>query len=252
MLETLLSFNLSQESWALAILCGILIGIAKTGLNGAAMLVVPILAGIFGSKPSVGLLLPMLCFADIFGVSYYRRHAEWYYIIRLMPWALSGIVIGLLVGAAVNEEHFKIILAVTVLAGIAIMIWRERKQGATTVPKSRWFSIIMGLAGGFTTMIGNAAGPVMALYLLSMQLPKYSYIGTTAWFFMIVNLVKVPLHVIFWHTITMRSLIFDIAMIPAIIVGAGIGITTVKNIPEQLYRKIIIAMTVLAAFKLFL
>jgi len=248
--ETLQSFDLSAGFWLLLILCGVLIGIAKTGISGAGMLVVPILAGIFGGRPSAGLLLPMLCFGDIFGVTYYHRHAEWRHIWRLMPWAAAGIAIGLFVGAAVTDLQFNRMLSFIILAGLAVMIWRGQRGDVLNVPEYRWFAALMGLAGGFTTMIGNAAGPVMALYLLSMRLPKYAYIGTGAWFFMIVNLAKVPLHIFVWHTITVRTVTLNVAMIPSIALGAGLGIWIVRKIPEKVFRWIIIAMTAAAAVKL--
>ena len=100
-------------------------------------------------------------------------------------------------------------------------------------------------------MIGNAAGPVMALYLLSMRLPKNSYIGTGAWFFFIVNVSKVPLHIWSWHTISLSTFTLDVLMIPAIAAGAFLGIWLVRLLPEKVFRIIIIATTLLSAFLLF-
>jgi uncharacterized membrane protein YfcA len=119
------------------------------------------------------------------------------------------------------------------------------------IPKSLWFAIILGLSGGFVSMIGNAAGPVMALYLLSMRLPKNSFIGTGAWFFFVVNLSKVPLHVWSWKTITLDTFILDVMMLPAIASGAFIGIWVVRLFPEKLYRILIIVTTLLSAILLF-
>jgi len=251
MTEFFASFDLSAAEWLLAVLCGVLVGTAKTGVGGAGMLVVPVLAGIFGGRPSTGLLLPMLSMGDVFGVTWYHRHADWRHIRRLMPWTVAGIAAGLVIGGAVSAEAFRTILAATILVGLAVMVWRESRGDDIAIPDRRWFSALMGVAGGFTTMIGNAAGPVMALYLLSMRLPKYAYIGTSAWFFMIVNLLKIPLHVVFWKTITPGTLAFDLAMLPAIAVGAVIGVGVVRLIPEKAYRRFIMAMTALAAVKLF-
>jgi uncharacterized membrane protein YfcA len=111
--------------------------------------------------------------------------------------------------------------------------------------------MILGLLGGFATMIGNAAGPVMALYLLSMRLPKNSYIGTGAWFFAIVNISKVPFHIFSWKTINLQSFMLDVIMIPAIATGAILGIYLVRFFPEKAYRIFIILTTVLSAFLLF-
>ncbi|HDY88981.1 MAG TPA: sulfite exporter TauE/SafE family protein, partial [bacterium] len=217
----------------------------------AGMLGVPLMAGIFGGRPSAGLVLPMLCIADIFGVTYYHRHAKWKYVLRLMPWTIAGILIGLFVGNIVSDIQFKGIIAVIILLSVVVMIWRDIRHAEIAIPDNRWFSALMGLAGGFATMIGNSAGPIMALYFLSMHLPKNAYIGSIAWFFMIVNLLKVPLHVFFWGTITVKTLSFNAVMLPVIAVGAVAGVRVVKKIPEKPYRIFIIAMMTVAAIKMF-
>jgi hypothetical protein len=142
-------------------------------------------------------------------------------------------------------------MAIVILVGLAIMIWRERKGEAAKIPHNWFFSSIAGLLGGFSTMIGNAAGPVMAIYLLSMHLPKNSFIGTGAWFFLIINLFKIPFHVTVWETINWTTITLDLSMIPIIMIGAYLGIKLVKIIPEKPYRIFIIATTGLAAVRLF-
>jgi uncharacterized membrane protein YfcA len=214
-------------------------------------MVVPLMANAFGGRPSVGILLPILIFADIFAVTWYHRHAAWKHILRLIPWALAGIVTATLVGRSISDTTFNRLLAAVVILGIAILIWRDLKRNQLKIPESGWFAASLGLLGGFATMIGNAAGPVMALYLLSMRLPKNSFIGTGAWFFFIVNLSKVPLHIWSWKTITSNTLLLDVLMIPAIAAGAFAGIWLVKMLPEKVYRIIVIITTILSAIFLF-
>jgi hypothetical protein len=119
------------------------------------------------------------------------------------------------------------------------------------IPDYWWFSAIMGFAGGFATMIGNAAGPIMAVYLLSMRLPKNSYIGTGAWFFFVINLFKIPFHIFVWGTITWSTISFDLLMVPALALGAITGFRVVKFIPEKVYRIFIIATTLISSIFLF-
>lgn len=214
-------------------------------------MVVPILANAFGGRVSVGLLLPILIFADIIAVAWYNRHAEWKHVLRLIPWALAGIGIATLVGRNISDLTFNRILAILVLSGIAVLIWQDLRFQKDKIPKSKYFAAILGLVGGFATMMGNAAGPVMALYLLSMRLPKNTYIGTGAWFFFIVNLSKVPLHIWSWKTITLESFKLDLLMIPAIAAGAFLGIWLVRFFPERMYRLLVIVTTLLSAFLLF-
>ncbi len=245
------SYDLTSLQWILLGISGLLIGMSKTGLSGVGLMVVPILANAFGGKPSVGLLLPILIFADIFAVAWYNRHAEWKHIIRLLPWAITGILLATLVGKSISDNTFRLLLAAIVLFGIVILVWRDLKSGEKKIPQSRWFAGGLGLLGGFATMIGNAAGPVLALYLLSMKLPKNSFIGTGAWFFFIINLSKVPLHIWSWKTITMDSFLLDLMVIPAIAAGAALGIWLVRLLPEKIYRIIVIATTLLSALLLF-
>lgn len=238
-----LDLNLLQ--WTLMALCAMLIGMSKVGVPGVSMIVVPTLAIIFGGKQSTGVLLPILMMADLFGVIYYRRHAQWSYILKIIPWAFIGIGLALWVGEVVNDEQFKNIIAILVFLCIGLMLWRDRKKGQQFFPDQWWFAAAMGVLGGFATMIGNVAGPIFAIYLLAMHLPKNSFIGTSAWFFLIVNYSKFPLHVFIWKTISWQSLTLDL-----IGLGAFLGIKLVKVLPEKIYRSAVIILTALSAFLL--
>jgi hypothetical protein len=248
--DFLQSYELTELQWIFLGLSALLIGMSKTGLSGVGLMVVPIMANAFGGRPSVGLLLPMLIFADVFAVTWYNRHAQWKHILRLLPWALCGIILATLVGRSISDDSFNRLLAAMVIVGIVILIWRDIRSGKMKIPESMWFAAGLGLLGGFATMIGNAAGPVMALYLLSMRLPKNLFIGTGAWFFFIINLSKVPLHIWSWKTISTETLLLDVAMIPAIASGAFLGIWVVKLLPEKVFRIIVIATTLLSALLL--
>lgn len=250
MIEMIAEYNLTVSQWLIVLLCAMLVGMAKTGLTGVGLMVVPLLASVFGGRTSVGLLLPILIFADIFAVGYYNRHAEWKYILRLIPWALVGITVGVLIGQIISDVVFIRVLATVVIIGIVLMIWQDFSR-KVKVPDYWWFSMGLGLLGGFITMIANAAGPIMALYLLSMRLPKNVFIGTGAWLLFIINVIKVPIHIGIWKTITVQSILFDILMIPAIALGAILGIWLVKFFPERAYRIFIIVTTLISAFVLF-
>ena len=249
-MEMIGEYNLTAPQWLIVVLCAMLVGMAKTGLSGVGLMVVPLMATVFGGRPSVGILLPILVFADVLAVSYYSRHAEWKHIIRLLPWVLIGIAAGVLIGQIISDKVFNRLLAILVLTGIILMILQDIRK-RVNVPENWWYSMGLGLLGGFVTMIGNSAGPIMALYLLSMRLPKNIFIGTGAWLLLIVNLVKVPIHIGIWKTITVQSLLFDVIMIPAIAMGALLGIWLVKFFPEKAYRIFIIATTLFSALLLF-
>ncbi len=244
--------ELTLLQWLLLFFCAAFIGMSKVGVPGVSLFVIPVLAIIFGGKASTGILLPVLMMADWFGVGYYHRHARWNFLWKLFPWALIGIGIALWVGEVVTEEWFKNIIAILVFVCIALMVWRDRKKGVDFFPDTWWFAAVMGVFGGFATMIGNVAGPIFAIYLLAMRMPKNNYIGTGAWFFLIINLIKFPLHIFIWETITWETLKLDLQLAPGIAAGAVIGIWLVKKIPENLYRSFVIVVTAVSAIILLI
>jgi uncharacterized membrane protein YfcA len=235
----------------MVILCALLIGMSKTGISGAGMAVIPIMAAIFGGKLSTGIVLPLLSMADIFAVGYYHRHANWKYVFKLLPWTVIGIFIGIYIGDIINDTVFKDIMGIIVMLSVAILVWRDVKKDIR-IPSGILFPAVMGLAGGFATMVGNAAGAIMALYLLSMRLPKNEYIGTGAWFFLIINLFKIPFHILIWKTIYMDTFLFDVILLPVIAIGAFMGIYIVKVIPEKAYRIFLLLTTAISALVLII
>ena len=247
-------FDISQVEtyqWVLSIVSGMVIGMSKAGLTGLTLMFIPLMALSFGGKASTGILLPMLCVGDIFAVAWYRRHAEWRYLLKLLPSAVVGIGVGVAVGGGLSDDSFRLLLGGIIMVLLGMMIWQDVYKKETHYPQAWWFAVLAGLAAGFTTMIGNAAGAITSIYLLSMRLPKNAFIGTAAWFFLIVNLLKVPLQVIFWKNISMATLTFDAIMVPAIAVGAAIGIIAAGKIPEKAYRVFVMVMTGVAGVLLF-
>lgn len=250
-----MNFDISQlqaYQWALGIASGLVIGMAKTGLSGLALFFIPLMAISFGSRASTGILLPMLCVGDIFAVLWYRRHGEIKYILKLLPSTLCGLGAGVAVGNNLSDRAFGILLGSIILALLALMIWQDAGKKNMPYPSAWWFSVLAGLLAGFTTMIGNAAGAVMSIYLLSVRLPKNTFIGTGAWFFLIINLLKIPPQIMFWKNISIATLTFDAFLIPVIAAGAFIGIKVTGKIPEKAYRIFVIVMTGLSSLMLLL
>ena len=243
--------DLSAYHWAIMVMAALFVGMTKTGVYGLGALVPPILAVVFGGRVSAGLLLPMLSMADIFAVIYYNRHASWPHLRKLFPFAIIGIFIAIWVGAVVNDSTFKAIMAVLILTGIPIMIWRESRRHTRPLAGNWWWGGVFGTAGGFSTMIGNTAGPIMSLYLLAMQLPKNVLIGTGAWFFLVVNLFKIPFHIFVWETISVQTITLNLIMWPVILLGGFLGVRLVRIIPEKPFRWLIIIMTTMASIRLF-
>jgi uncharacterized membrane protein YfcA len=240
----------SPYGWALLFVCALLIGMSKTGIQGINTLAIPLMAIHFGAKESTGLILPMLCFSDLIAVLYYRRTAEWKYILKLLPSAVAGFFLAIAVDKVIPSGEFRRLMAFCIFLGIGVMHWTERMGKEHKMFTSWWYAPAFGLAGGFTTMIGNAAGPVMAVYLLSMRLPKYSFVGTSAWFFLTVNYLKLPLQIFVWNNISVSSVTLNVLSIPFMLLGAACGVWFVKKVPENSYRIFIIAITILSTVML--
>ena len=245
--------DLSPSFFILFLISALTIGMSKAGLSGLGLVMVPLMALIFGARESTGIILPMLITADILAVIYYRSHAVWKHILRVMPWAITGIIIALITGNMINDNQFRMILLTVVWIMLALMLINDlRQKKGTEIPENHLFASLMGLAGGFSTMIGNAAGPVFTLYFLSMHLPKKEFIGTSAWLFLILNVSKLPLQAFVWKNITLNTLKADLIAIPVIVSGIFLGIWIVKLLPEKVYRYFVIFATLATSLLLFI
>lgn len=231
----------------LVLISALMTGMTKTGINGLGLVSVPLMALAFGAKASTGVLLPMLIIADIYAVSYYHRSANWKLIIKILPPAIIGISIAIIVGELITPATFRILLSIVVIVMVLVMIIRDLMGSRAKIPDTWLFAGIMGSIGGFATMIGNAAGPVFAVYLLALNLPKKEFIGTGAWFFLIINVFKLPFHLFVWETISWHSLQFDLLAIPIILLGGWLGVKLVKLFPEKIYRWFVVVSTTLSA-----
>jgi uncharacterized membrane protein YfcA len=241
----------SNSEWLLILLASFIIGLTKAGLKGVDMLSVTLMAIVFGSKASTGIVLPLLCLADIAAVAYYNRHAEWKHFKKLTPWMVVGIVLGVYLGQDMDEAIFRKIMAIIILLTIVIALVMEYRK-SQEVPRHPLFVVSTGLAAGFTTMIGNLAGAFSNLYFLAMRVDKNSFIGTAAWIFLIINLVKFPLQVFFWKNITVQSLKIDAMLVPTLAIGFVTGIFIVGKIKDEQYRKVVLILTLAGSILMLL
>lgn len=240
----------TPADWALIILAAFIIGLSKAGLKGIDMMNVTIMAIVFGGKASTGIVLPLLCIADIMAVKYYHRHAQWPHFWKLIPWMMIGILVGVYVGKDLNEVVFRKLMAVIIVLTVIIMVVLEVRK-TVLVPSNKLFVANMGLIAGFTTMLGNLAGAFSNIYFLAMRMPKNDFIGTAAWVFLVINLFKLPFQVFYWKNITAVSLQTDLLLLPALILGFWAGLKIVSKIKDDGYRKIVIVLTLLGALVIF-
>jgi hypothetical protein len=245
-----LLFVFSNFNWGLILLSAFFIGLSKAGLRGIDMMNVTIMAIVFGSKASTGIVLPLLCVADIIAVIYYNRHAQWNHFWKLIPWMAIGILVGVYVGKDMNEVLFRKIMAIIIITTVFIMVALEIRKNQV-IPTNKFFVANMGLAAGFTTMLGNLAGAFSNIYFLAMRMPKNDFIGTASWVFLVINLFKLPFQVFFWKNITTESLYTDLLLLPFAVIGFWIGVKIVSKIKEENYRKVVIVLTFLGALAIF-
>lgn len=242
--------DLNAGTWILAVVCAAILGMSKAGIAGLGMLSTPIMVSLFSAKQSMGILLPMLIVGDVFAVAYYHRHANWHMLTRLVPMAFAGIILGSFVMDRVTDSQLKTGIGIIVLIMVILTILRNRGIIADErIPKGWRIGVVTGLVAGVTTVLAHAAGPVMQVYLLAMGLKKNEFIGTAAWFFLLVNVFKVPFY--FGHGwITTASLMLNLKIVIGIPFGIAAGIYVVSHLSNRKYTIWVQTLTALGALKL--
>jgi uncharacterized membrane protein YfcA len=254
--------TLTPEQWIIGIIAALLVGITKTGIPGIGILIVPLMAMVFGGRLSVGATLPLLIFGDIFAVLWYHHHARWDNLRSLIPWVMTGIAIGAgllwYTGTQGSKvDWLNIIIGVLVLLMLGISLAR-RRWGDRLVPPSTLGLVSTGALAGFATTVSNAAGPIMSIYLTGMGLPKNEFMGTSAWYFFIFNLTKLPIYAFLSLVLPAKpmvsaaTLIFDLTLLPVIITGAFIGKWLLPRIQQSWFDNVVLVLAGAAALKLIL
>jgi uncharacterized membrane protein YfcA len=239
--------DLMPWAWALLALAAAIVGVSKTALPGATTISVAIFAAFLPARTSTGALLLLLIVGDVFALLTYRRHAHWPTLLRLAPPVAAGIVLGALFLAFASNSIVKPVIGVILLGMVAITLWRRRTASTDAITHTNLPATIgYGTLGGFTTMVANAGGPVMSMYLLAMRTPVKVFLGTAAWFFAIVNIVKLPI-LIGLGLITVPVLLLDVVLIPLVVAGALLGRWMIPHIHQVLFDRIVLVLTIVGA-----
>jgi len=248
--------ELSAFSWFVLGLGALVVGLSKAALPGGGTLAVALFASVLPARSSTGTLLVLLIVGDLFAIWAYRRQADFVLLRRLIPTVLVGILLGTAFLALTGDEVVRRVIAVILLALIAFTLWRRSRPGRGAAPpdddaRHRIAAAAYGTLGGFTTMVANAGGPVMSMYFLAMRLGVLAFLGTSAWFFFAVNLVKVPFSVGL-GLISLESLRIDAVLVPLVVLGALVGRKLATRMNQKLFEKLVIALTVVSAVNLLL
>jgi uncharacterized protein len=192
--------------------------------------------------------LPVLLAGDFFAVAWFRRHADWGQLLRLLPWVLVGTVPGVFVLLWFEGNRLRPIIGLLVLGMLAVELGRQR-FGWERMPHRWWFAAASGIMAGFTTFVANAAMPVMSIYLVSQDFDKHKFIGTAAWFFLILNLSKVPPY---WAMgmLTPAMLPTAAALAPLAILGGLLGAYVLTRIPQRWFDALALLLAAVAAIRL--
>ena len=233
-------------------LASLLIGISKTGIPGLGILAILLVAQVIPAKASTGVILPMLIVGDIFAVAYYKRHAVWSHLYRLFPWAMAGIVGGYLIMDKISDRQLKPLIGIIVLSLLILNYFRNRRPDADLHIPTDWrFAAVLGLLAGMTTMLANAAGPIMIIYLLAMRLPRQEFLGTGAWYFFLMNLFKVPFSANL-GLINPQSLMLNLVNLPLLAIGALLGVYLLRILPEKQFAILVQILALAAALRLII
>lgn len=241
--------------WIFALLGALMVGVSKSGITGLSILSIALFNHVFASsKQASGIVLPLLIFGDMVAVLSYRRHTQWRYLWKLFPFTALGVVLGYFTLGWVSDRQARLMIGVIIVALAALSFWRRyRSNPAETGTGGRsWvFAAAVGVIAGFITLVANAAGPLMAIYLVSMRLPKMEYVGTAAVFFMCLNLFKVPFMVNL-GLITVHSFGVNLMLAPAVVIGAFAGRWLVVRINQGLFENMVLCLSAIAGVLLLL
>ena len=242
--------------WALICLAAFLIGVSKTGIAGLGILAIAIFASVLPARESVGAVLIALIAGDMVAVLSYRHDATWHHLWRLFPWAGLGVVIGAFAIGRIPDAGVRRMFGGILLLLIIFYLLRQyssRNGDSELIPFTRhpWLIAVTGIAAGFTTMVANASGPIMVLYLLALRLPKVAFIGTAAWFFFFLNLFKVPFSAGL-GLINPNSFAVGLRLAPFAIAGALLGKPLLRHVNQKLFEQLAMVLTLVAAVRLLL
>jgi uncharacterized membrane protein YfcA len=239
--------------WIFAALGAFMVGVAKAGITGLSILSIALFNHVFpSSKQASGLVLPLLIFGDFVAVFAYRKHTQWHFLWRLFPWTAAGVVLGYVTLGRISDHSARVLVGWIIISLAALSFWRKyvAKDDAARTPQFHWsVGASIGITAGFITLVANAAGPLMAIYLVAMRLPKMEYVGTAAVFFMLLNLFKVPFMVDL-GLITVQSFSFNLALAPAVLIGALAGRWLLIRVNQNLFEQLVLLLSAIGGILL--
>lgn len=236
-------------------LAALVIGVSKTSVSGAASLAVVVFAIVLPAKESTGTILPLLVTGDLVAVSLYRSHADWGIVRRLLPWMLVGLIAGVGFLAVADDTVVRRTIGALLLVFLLVpwlggALGLAGPTGSDRSPARHPIgAALAGAAAGFSTMTANAAGPVMAIYLVLMRVQKMVFLGSNAWLFLIINVIKLPFSGAL-GLIDGASLMLDLTLVPWVLAGCAIGTRLIGRLHQSQFERITLVLAAVSAFVL--
>ncbi|MEO7980471.1 MAG: TSUP family transporter [Sporichthyaceae bacterium] len=252
--------ELTVASWGLLVVAAVAVGFAKTGISGVGSVASALFAVVLPARESTGALLPLLIAGDLVAIALYTRHTQWSLIRRLFPWVAAGIVAGAVFVAHVGNGGMRTAIGLLLLGlvGIQLLTQSSRLRAVLGDPgdgpaaaSHRVAAAVVGVVAGFVTMVANASGPVMSVYLLLSGFSMLRFLGTGAWFFFLVNVFKLPFS-IGLGLVSPSALLADAALLPAMALGAALGALLVRRIAQGTFERVTLVLVVVSAVPLLL
>jgi uncharacterized membrane protein YfcA len=240
--------------WLVLALAACAVGLSKSGMPAFGPVPAALFAAVLPARASTGAVLGLLLVGDLIAVRMYHAHADWAVLRRLVPSVVIGVLLGVVVLWFADDSAVRriigAVLVFLVALSLAIKLRRRRDDGEPR-PVPPALAHVCGPLGGFTTMVANAAGPVMSLYFVASRLPVQAVLGTAAWFFLVVNLFKVPFSVGL-GLMTPESLLLNLVLVPALVVGALVGWRLARRISPAWFERIVLVLTLAAGVYLLM
>ncbi len=252
--------ELTVASWGLLVVAAVAVGFAKTGISGVGSVASALFAVVLPARESTGALLPLLIAGDLVAIALYTRHTQWSLIRRLFPWVAAGIVAGAVFVAHVGNGAMRTAIGLLLLGMVAVQLVTQSGRLRTALghpgegpvrASHRVAAAVVGVVAGFVTMVANASGPVMTVYLLLSGFSMLAFLGTGAWFFLLVNVFKLPFS-IGLGLVSMDALLADVLLLPAMAVGALLGALLIRRIEQRTFERVALALVVVSAVPLLL
>jgi hypothetical protein len=240
--------DLEPWQWLVAGIAALIVGASKTGLPGGVVLAVAMFAQVLPARQSTGALLPLLICADFIAISLLYRHVHRPSLLKIFPWSAIGVVLGALLLGRINDAQMARLIGSIIVLMVSHQLWRGSPPNAS----ARFnLALPLGLGAGFTSMIANAASPFTSVYFLSARLPKVEFVGTTALFFLVVNLFKLPFTAGL-GLITFESLKFNLLLVPLVLLGAALGRIALQRMVQKLFERLVLLLALMGGLRLLI